>query len=289
MYIALLKMECKKLFASKRLWMALVLTICLSIADSISNYITFQNSMLAVKQFWNQANMQNSATIATTFWLPIRNFTYFAGLFFQLWPLIASLAFSWSWVQEQQLGYLSQLFMRATKTQVYLAKATVAMLSGALIIIVPYTLNILCNLALEPMGQPWIYDEIFIGISKGAVFSSLFFSHPLIFVLVWTLCAALLSGLWALFSSLLSCTLKSFIKGFIAGYAMLLICEFFGAELFGILQDVVGRQAVWTLAFFTVVEVYSLEGQVYLVILYVVLMVLASYIMSKNLSKREIV
>lgn len=132
------------------------------------------------------------------------------ALFYLLFPFFASLAFSWSICSEIKSGYIRHMATRANRTKYFISKYFAVFISGGLAVTLPMLINFMAVSSFVPAYKPDIYYDIYYAASNQTVaFSSLFFSHPYVFVIYRFLSTFIYSGLFAVSGAAFSLFVKS--------------------------------------------------------------------------------
>lgn len=120
--------------------------------------------------------------------------------FFFLFPIGTALPFSWSYYTEQKSGYIKNVLTRTSKKKYYLTKTAAVFISGTLVALVPYIINILMVSSFIPYYYTWAGYVFYNRIYFGAIWSDIFYSNPALHMLLFVLLNALYGGLFALLS-----------------------------------------------------------------------------------------
>ena len=145
------------------------------------NYKLLQNNAYAVQQGIQQNPMLPLFTPYSN-WIG-NDFTYsMTPLFYTLFPLLACLAYGWSYFGERKSGYVMNAAVRTRKkSQYFLAKYIAVFLSGGAVVALPMLLNFLVVSCFIPAYQPDLFYEMYYSVSMHFL-RDWFFSMPLLFV-----------------------------------------------------------------------------------------------------------
>lgn len=191
----------KALGANPWFWLPLAAGCALAVGSAVYSGTIFRNSLeMALAYGKNYSSLS-----CYTLWMPTYNYGIFTGVFTLIWPLLTAAPYAWSWSSERRRGVLQQEALRTDRKGCYRAKAAAAFLSGALVVLVPYLLNLVICACYAPAAPVWASDQGYVAIFKDSPLSSLFFCHPLVFCLVWSVVAGIVAGLWS--TAVLSLTL----------------------------------------------------------------------------------
>ncbi len=198
--LGILKIELRKAFGNKLFLLTLAVGIVIA---SISAYQNIQVYLSAVAQDAYRKEISDvlfnpmyPAFSPYTYWIS-GDYQYpMTSLFYLLLPLMASLAFSWSFFMEKKSGYIKNVVTRTKKTHYFLAKYIAVFLSGGAVIAFPLIINFLTVACFIPAYQPDIYYNIYYKMSYHFL-SELFYSSPLLYVIYVMVLDFVFSGLIA--------------------------------------------------------------------------------------------
>lgn len=121
-------------------------------------------------------------------------------------PLLAALPFGWSFFSELQNGYQNNMLCRLGKIKYFTSKYLAVFLTGAFSVAFMLLSNFIMCSFIGVWEKPQTYTLTTV-VFRGHFASKLFYTHPFLFVLVWTSISALwggaLAGLTMLFAQLL--------------------------------------------------------------------------------------
>lgn len=141
-------------------------------------------------------------------------------MFFLVLPLLAALPFADSYFQDLRGGYIYNVCLRADKKHYFTAKYLAVFLSGGTAVTLPLLANfLLCSMFLPSMKPEVVNAYIRIDSS----FPHLFFSYPVLYVLLYLAIIFVFSGLLACLSLVATRHL---------GYAFLVLLAPFAVYLF---------------------------------------------------------
>lgn len=196
----LLKVELKKAFTNKMFFICLAVGIVItmvSIAQNLSSYwaAEVQNLMVAEQGF--EKNPMHPMFTPYTNWIGNDYQFPMTSLFYMLLPLLAGLAYGWSYCTERKSGYVAQMVSRSRKkSQYFLAKYIATFLAGGAAVAIPLVLNFIVICCFIPAYTPdnfyWLYYSMDAHFLRG-----LFFNTPLLFVCCIILLDFIFAGLFA--------------------------------------------------------------------------------------------
>lgn len=175
-------------------------------------------------------------------WIEGNSFDMQGFLYFYVMPLIAALPFGTSYFTDQKDGYLKGIYMRVSRKRYLSAKYTATFLSGGMAVVLPLILNLMCCMVLLPnlvAQTPMAHN----GISGRNLFYEIYYTNPLVYILIFLCLDFVLAGLFACIA--LSCTFLSDYKIIIA------IAPFFVQLTIHVLCGVIIEMPQWSSVFFT--------------------------------------
>lgn len=204
-----MRTEFSKCFHSKNFIISI--TICVLLALSSASY--FCQGYLNIHDVLNQYCFENGHMISNELFPVWTSFNYWIGgesetlaysAFYTLLPIFAILPYSLSCLQEKTSSYANQILVRIGRRPYYLSKGIVCFSAAFITIVVPLILNFAITVAFIPSTVPQINYEIYNHVYFGAMWADLFYSYPLIYVILYILLDGLFAGVIALFGYALS-------------------------------------------------------------------------------------
>lgn len=217
----------KALGANPWFWLPLAAGCVLAVGSAAYCHTIFQNTLEMALAY----NKNYSILSCFAFWMPVYNYGVFTGVFTLIWPLLAAAPYAWSWGAERRRGVLQQEALRTNRRTCYHAKAVAAFLSGALVVLVPYLLNLTICACYAPAAPVWASDQGYVAIFQDDPFSSLFYLRPLTFSLVWSVIAGVVAGLWATTVLSLTLLIERPAEAITGSYVVLYLLVFVSAQV----------------------------------------------------------
>ena len=237
-----LKIELRKAFGNKLFLLTLVVGIVIA---SISANQNIQLYLDAVAH--NAYRKEITDVLFNPMYPAFSPYTYWIGgdyqypmtsLFYLLLPLMASLAFGWSFFMEKKSGYIKNVVTRTKKIHYFLAIYIAVFLSGGAVIAIPLVINFLTVACFIPAYQPDIYYSIY--YSMGYHFlSELFYSSPLVYVIYVMALDFVFSGLIATASLTLTFFVRNRFAVVLLPFLLLLGIQYIQDTLYKIFQVII--------------------------------------------------
>lgn len=273
-------------------WGALAVGLVLAVFSAVQTAAIFQNTLELALKYWDKSDALYSATSCFAFWMPVDPSEWPMGVYLLIWPLLAALPYAWSWSAEKNAGLVAQQAARAPRLECFVAKAVATFLSAAAVVVVPFLANLVMCACIAPASPNWVSDVLYLGVTSDVPFSTLFYNAPLVFCLLWTLVAALVAGLWAVFALSLTMLLDNFAPTLVASYLVLHMLSYVGSQLSTILLAQVGedfaRSALLSLNLFFVVGVRSQPDAAAALIVAVAVLALGSALVAELSLRRDV-
>ncbi len=199
-----------------------------------------------------------SLVSAYTAWIPTRIGEFYSGLYYLLWPLLATIPTAWILSSDSKEGVLEQQCLRIKKASVIRIKLYVSFVSGGICSALPLVLNFIAVTCFLPLSMPKIYDEIYTAVSMNSLFSGLFYNSPLAYVIVLSILAFMIGGLFSCAVCLFASLTKTTFQAIFVSYFLLHLLAFLGSQFSAILSSAhlreVGQNAFIKLNFFQLIS-----------------------------------
>lgn len=189
----ILKIELKRAFKSKGMLLAVLIGCVLSIAQVIEDQIPayFRNEIM---DFTSRSIIPPSDVSGT--WMAGNSSNLEVFIFFLLMPVFAMLPFGTSYFTDADSGFLKNIYTRCGRKEFLRAKYISAFISGGTAVVIPLLLNVLCCMTLVPNLIPsTIYRQN--GINPAMLFNSVYFTYPLLYILIFLLIDFIIGGIFA--------------------------------------------------------------------------------------------
>lgn len=134
--------------------------------------------------------------------------SFCASLFYYVTPLLAMLPFGIQYLLDMRSGYLKNLMIRVPFQTVIVSYGVCNFIGGFLSSLFPYFLSLYINSLLYPSLIPEP-STLQYSVSSISLFSDLFFSHPLVYCVLYSVISALYPALLALVGMGISLYLKN--------------------------------------------------------------------------------
>ncbi|MEG1426297.1 MAG: hypothetical protein RSC76_01275 [Oscillospiraceae bacterium] len=158
--------------------------------------------------------------------------TWSSNTFFFLFPILAVLPYGWSLCTELRSGYIKNMITRANRRDYLTAKYLAAFIAGGIAVVLPMLINFLIVACFIPMRMPRPSESMYYGVFGGSMWSEIFYTAPIIYVLLYLVLDFVFAGLWATVSLSIAYFVKNKGSAMIAPYLFLLFFHFVASVLF---------------------------------------------------------
>ena len=258
---SLFKSEFKRQLTNNPLfWACVAIGACIAI---IAAWNEIQLELDILEETYQQGNHLSYNTLlslvsAYTAWIPTRIGEFYSGLYYLLWPLLATIPTAWILSNDSREGILEQQCLRIRKACTIRIKLYVSFISGGICSALPLVLNFLAVICFLPLSTPKIYDEIYTAVSMNSLFSGLFYNSPLAYVIVLSILAFMIGGLFSCTVCLFASLTKTTFQAIFISYFLLHLLAFLGSQFSAILSSAqlreVGQNAFIKLNFFQLIS-----------------------------------
>lgn len=180
-----IRSELYKALTNKMLYIAIAigLAICaLDVLENLSKIREFDARL--VRSIASGVKLKTSHTGYSLFylWMGVSPNTRGAALFCAVWPVLAAMAYGWSYTEERNSGVYLQIATRCGAVKSFAAKYAAVFVSGGLAVGVPMLADLLMNALVCP------FDHIppsFNKVRNTYALSELFYTSPWAYGLLW--------------------------------------------------------------------------------------------------------
>ena len=208
-----LHIECKKMIKSRTLAFSVLFGVLIAMINVVENY-TLKQWFLSVP-----VKMPGYATLSIfTNWIDGGQSTAGEMIFFTVFPLLASLPFSWSLLSEKTTGYVNHVLTRTTRVHFLSAKFIAVFLSGGIVISVAMCLNFIANAWVLPI----IPTTPQLSISGDGYFlSALLMTNPAAYVVIRIFTGFMWGGILACLSLVISLFLHNTVLTVLSSFILM--------------------------------------------------------------------
>lgn len=155
------------------------------------------------------------------YWMPFTGYTYGSFAFYEIWPILATLPFAWSYSQECRSGSMIQALTRSSRKAGFRAKYLAVFMSGGTVAALPLLISLLVEATFSP-AIPLNYSMMqVVGLSNANFLAWLYYSHPWAYCFSWCGVQYLFGGAAAVLSFVFGGKLRFPVMGILLPYAVL--------------------------------------------------------------------
>lgn len=198
------KTECYKAFRSVLFYVALGIGILCAVASTVYMLRQYVGEMgvggilrsIEENGWVCKENILEQQTLYNC-WMGADRQSLGAMLFYNLTPLLAALPCGWLFSEELHSGYLHMIVPRKDRRSYFQAKLLVSFLTGGITIVLPQMISILVVSMEIPAMRTSVINGMYTGIFHGEIFSSVFYAHPMIYIILILIMDFIFGGLFA--------------------------------------------------------------------------------------------
>lgn len=182
-----IRLELRKMVDSLGFKVILVIAMGLSLVDGIVKIMNYQ------------INGYERSSLLTN-WMMIHGMSVPAAIFWNIFPLLATFAFGWSYIQEKKSGYIRQWVIREGKKRYFINKFLVTFFSGGIVIVAPIVFHLFLLSLFIPYQKIESIYLIEAGVSFNHFYGNIFYENHFLYILLMIVLTFLYSGVVACMS-----------------------------------------------------------------------------------------
>lgn len=192
----LIKIEFSRLYTN--IWFKIALLIGLIIA-TVQFIVCSLPASLQIDEILNLHVTSVFPYSLYNMWIGGDGHNMYCYIYFLILPILATVAFADTFYKDRNSGYIKNIFTRTNRINYLVAKYFATFIGGGIVVTLPLIYNFLLTSCFFPMIRPEAADGTF-SVTSTSMLSSLFFSHPNLFLLVYGVIIFVFSGLYAAIS-----------------------------------------------------------------------------------------
>lgn len=186
-----IKIEYERAIRSKTLWVALIIGLIISIAQFVVEVVPAAKDPL---QFF-KGTFQCYPRSVFNYWLGGSFADAYGTTFLTILPVLATLAHAITYYMDIKSGYIKNIYTRTTKKNYLVAKYIVTFISGGIVVIIPWLVNLLLSACVLPSLVP-VGNGMF-AISGGRMLDKVYYTHPYMYIMIYILIYFLYAGVFS--------------------------------------------------------------------------------------------
>lgn len=157
-------------------------------------------------------------------WAPMNIQLPFAQVINIFLPLFAAIPFGGSLFYDLNSGYVRNILIKTTRKKYYCSKYIVCFASGFIVCFYTFILSFLLEIIHMPIINPCPFVEI-VGIRETAFLADVYFTNPLLYMLVYTLINSYAAGLFAVTSMCMTTCVKNIFEAVVTPFVCLIVIK----------------------------------------------------------------
>ena len=195
------KIECRKAFLNKYMAVSvgigMVLAVLVFIVNT-RNYIIFLHMLQETadrRRTYSDPSFQ--MYILYNNWILGEATSLGSTLFYFIMPLLAVIPYGWSLCEEHESNYEQTIIQKSGRKKYYFSKFIATYLSGGFAVCVPLVFSLALTATVFPAITPDVYYDTAYGVFGQSLFSELYYTVPLIYVVCYVLLDFIFCGFFA--------------------------------------------------------------------------------------------
>lgn len=180
-------------------------------------------------------------------------------------PILAVIVYADSYLEDKKSGFLKEIYTRISKKKYLLNKFISNFIIGGTI----FTLPIIINFAVLMLIYPTVPVHPILGfdlIKSGSLLPNLYYSNPILYMLLWFIIYFLFAGAFA--------SIGLAISVFVKNKLSVIVLPFIACNLLGIILSTVDKYSLYPINFLY----YSLDQKLSIIVIEFLIMVLTSFL-----------
>lgn len=213
-----LRLECKKMLHSRTFFFSILFGTAIAMVNVVENHELkqwFLSYPVKIPGYFTLSIFTN--------WIDGDQTTAGEAIFFTAFPLLASLPFSWSLLNEISSGYTNLILTRSAKGHYLFSKFTAVFLSGGMAVCTAMVLNFAANAWILPVAPT---APGLIASGDGYFLSKLLMTSPMVYVIARVITCFVWGGAIACLSLVLSLFLHNTVLVVLSPFVL-----FFGVSI----------------------------------------------------------
>lgn len=227
-----IKTEIKKLADNSLFWICLGIgTICVLMSALYTWRLYYSEvgsgGILAMLESSNAESKMNVLAMQTLYnsWIGADRQSFGAETFYILAPFIAALPFGWRFSEELHSGYLHMAVPLSGRRRYFTTKLLVSFFGGGMLLVLPQLFSIFITALYIPAIKVSVIYSPYTAIIHGDMFSELFYTHPLAYIMAVLAVDFVFGGLFAWMSLATAFFVQSRIAAVIVPFLLLLLSD----------------------------------------------------------------
>ena len=220
-----IRSELSKALINKMLYLAIAVGVVLASMDVWANYCKmeqFQENIQWIFELESRIGSGHAGYSLFYLWMGLYPNTQGASLFYTVWPVLAAMAYGWSYIEERRSGVYNQIVSRTNAATYFLSKYIAVFISGGLAVGIPVLLNLIANALVCPYAH---VPAAFGVVINNNIFSELYHTNPWAYGLLWCGMTFLCGGVAACFCFAVGTMLRHSVMVLLTPYALYILLD----------------------------------------------------------------
>lgn len=222
----LFKVECKRAFAGKTFYLCLgigavfcVWLLCIQIMEVRNFNQIIQEYGMEKAGLYYPRSLYNSFIGLDYAYLP-------STILYTIFPLLVTLPHAISYYRDKKSGYIKNILIKAKRRDYYTAKYLSVFLSGFAVTLMILLFSLWISAMFFPALLPEAATATYCPYDNSAMLAGLFYSHPLVYTLIYIFIDAVFFGVIATIALGISCYADNILFVFAGGMILYLIIDY---------------------------------------------------------------
>jgi hypothetical protein len=224
--IRVLKLELKKSLKNKLFFFVIIVGFLITVLSFLYNLEVHTKDLNSMLEYEDKTSILSNHLIglSTLFnhWIGGESYTLGSTIYFYIFPIMVAIPYGWSYCTELKSGYIKNMVIRTGNFNYYLGKYVATFISGGLAMIIPLVLNIMLVASFIPALKPDPAYMPFYGVFPFSFMSQLFYTKPILYVLIYIFIDFIFCGLIACISYAIANLIKNNIVVILFPFASIL-------------------------------------------------------------------
>ncbi|NEU06207.1 hypothetical protein [Clostridium senegalense] len=187
----MLKLEIKRGLKRKSFSIALLITLIFCIIDIFKNdYYSILMPYINYPYFLEDFIKCGIVSSCENFIM--FKFTDMSNILFCIMPVIVSMAYGDSYLEDLNSGFLKSIFSRCSKNKYFINKFFANFILAGIVFTLPLLINFLIRICFEATLTPEILSTVNLRI--GSLNLNLYMNHPIVYTVIWLFIYFIFSG-----------------------------------------------------------------------------------------------
>lgn len=222
-------LEMRKAIKNVPFWVVVVIGCVMTTISAVMRISTYLDSETYIQKMYANGRAVDSFVDGTTLfnnWIGADVSSIGFSLFYFFLPLFATIPYAWAYCRERNSGYERNLLIREGKFSYYFSKHFASFVSGGVAVVLPLLWNVMLVAAVIPANQPSISYEQYYGIDRPMIWSGLFYSHALLYLVFYLLLDFVFCGLLAVLGMVTAYFTRSIVSVMLTPFFVTLILHY---------------------------------------------------------------